>query len=80
MTGHPAQTRPLTAGDVLTARQLTAPDGLVPFASAKSVLRWASEGQIPSHKKVGKVYFLRPEIEAWLREGTRGEQQREEAA
>lgn len=64
-----AGTRPLTAGDVMTAQQLGAPDGLVPNTSVKTLHRWARDGVIPAHKRVGKWFFIRHEVEAWIQSG-----------
>jgi excisionase family DNA binding protein len=62
--------QPLTAGDVLSARQVAE---LLPDTNVKTIQRWARDGTIPSRKRGGKVFFLRAEVTDWLvGGGTRG--------
>lgn len=60
---HRLQVPPLTAADVLHAREV-AEFLRVPLST---VMQWAREDQIPAHKRGRRWLFLRPEIEEWLR-------------
>lgn len=61
----------LRPGDVLTVRDVCA----LLKMHHKTVQRHAKEGTIPAKRIGGEWRFVRSEIEAWLRDGNRHEDQ-----
>jgi excisionase family DNA binding protein len=55
-------TKPLTAGDVMTAREL----GALLRIPVSTVYDLARRGLIPAHRVGGAWRFIRQEIEEWL--------------
>lgn len=58
-----AALRPLTAEDVLHARDVSA----LLRVPRSTVMEWARTGYIPARKRGARWLFLRSEIDDWLR-------------